>query len=105
MKTVRFRSSAIAWVDTYIREYGDYFFGLFTNTGIFSEATIRENYVREAKDRRDDLFNKVVERLSIPSVLGRTPSDTLLFAWKSKTVYLAWIDEWSHRIVTDIQIR
>lgn len=93
MKTVRFRNSAVAGVDAYIYGYADYFFDLFTNTGIFSEATIQENYVREARGRRDDLFEKIVERLSGTSVLGRTPSDTLLFAWKSKTVYLAWTDE------------
>lgn len=93
MKTVRFRDSAVAGVDAYIYGYADYFFDLFTNTGIFSEATIRESYVREAKSRRDDLFEKIVERLSGTSVLGRTSSDTLLFAWKSKTVYLAWADE------------
>lgn len=63
------------------------------NTGIFNEATIRENYVREAKNRRDDLLARIMEKLSEPSVLGRTQSDTLLFAWKSKTVYLAWVDE------------
>lgn len=93
MKTVRFRDSAVAGVDSYIHGYADYFFDLFTNTGIFSESTIRENYVREARGRRDDLFEKIVERLSGASVLGRTPSDTLLFAWKSKTVYLTWTDE------------
>ncbi len=49
MKIVLFQDNNIEAVDRYINHYEEYFFDLFTDTGIFSEETIRGNYVREAK--------------------------------------------------------
>ncbi len=77
MKTILFQNNSIESIDHYINQYEAYFFNLFTDTGIFSEANIRENYVREAKNRRNDIFDRIVQRLSPNSILGRTPENTL----------------------------
>lgn len=93
MKTVLFQDNCIESVDRYIDRYEEYFFDLFTDTGIFNEETIRENYVREAKNRRDDIFHSIIQRLSPDIVLGRTPENKLFLPWRSKVLLIAWKDE------------
>lgn len=93
MKIILFQDNSIENIDRYIDRYEEYFFNLFTNTGLFNEQNIRENYIREAKNRRDDIFDRIVKRLSPDIVLGRTPENTLFLPWRSKILSITWRDE------------
>ncbi len=104
MKTILFHERSIQTIDTYIDRYEAYFFDLFTDTGLFNEETIRENYMKEARNRRDDIFERIIARFSPEIVLGRTPENTLFLPWRSKVLFVTWQDEGEIRVITDLKI-
>ncbi len=104
MKIILFQDNCLETIDRYIDKYEEYFFNLFTNTGIFNEETIRENYVREAKNRRNSIIDLIIKTLSTDLVFGRTLDNTIFISWKSKILFIAWEDRWNKRILTDLII-
>lgn len=105
MKKILLHDSVIIAVDTYIRNYSAYFLGLYTDTGIFSEAQILEYYEKEAKNREAELYNLIKTRFSPDIVLGRTMSNTLLLPWRAKTLFVVWQDDEDTRVLMDLTIR
>ncbi len=105
MKKILLHDSVISAVDTYIRNYSTYFLGLYTDTGIFSEAQILEYYEKEAQNREEELYNLIKTRFSPDVVLGRTMSNTLLLPWRTKTLFILWQDYEDVRVLMDMTIR
>jgi hypothetical protein len=56
MWTVVFTEDSLKILDTYIEEYQDYFLNRYSDTGIWSEYTIRENYKKEAQSLYDAIY-------------------------------------------------
>ncbi len=105
MYNVEFNEWVIINIDTYIYHYKKYFIDLYSDTGIFSEEIIIQKYIEEAKLRHREIFNIIQKRLHYDSVLWSTPSNTLRISWRSKTLLVAWQDEWNMRIVTECIIQ
>ena len=105
MKKIQLRDKVIHAIDTYIENYANYFFALYSDTGIFSENQILEIYQNEANNREQELHKKIKDIFSSNIVLGRTGENTLFLQWRSKTLYFTWIDEGDTRIITELIIR
>ena len=105
MKKIILEPNALYNIEMYMYRYREYFEHLYTDTGIFDEKKILDTYRQQDKKRKREILSTIQEKLSTETVFGRTPSDTLLFTWRSKTIILAWRDDRETRFVTDVQIR
>jgi hypothetical protein len=104
MRKVIFSEDVIASIDRYIFQYKQYFRDLYSDTGIFSEETILEQYEKEAKARHREIFARIVDRLGEDTVYGRTPDNVLLISWRSKTLRIRWEDEGDIRKIEELLI-
>ncbi len=93
MKKVFLHREVIASIDTYISSYLDYYVSLYSDTGIFSEEIIIEQYQKEARERYREIRSRITEYFSPDIILGRTPDNTLFLPWRSKTLFITWEDE------------
>lgn len=105
MRNIIYSDKVILSVDDYIYWYKKYFYSLYSDTGIFSEQLILDRYEEEAKSRHREIFDCIHTSLSMEVVLGRTSDNTLFLPWRSKILWLSWVDENNTRIVTDLIIR
>lgn len=105
MKEIQLQDNVIRAVDIYIENYSNYFLGLYTDTGIFSEDQILEYYEKEAQNREKELYSLMKTTFSPEIVLGRTIKNTLFMTWRSKTLFVAWQDKENVRILADLVIR
>ena len=73
MFNVLYTESARTALDTYFDSFKNYYTSLYSDTGIFSENLIQENYIKVA----DDLFNiidtYIEKRLCTDEVFGKRP--------------------------------
>ncbi len=68
-----FTSESLYILDEYIENYQDYFLGQFSDTGIWSEFTIRQNYEQEAITLYDELYNHILSSMK-RELIGYEPS-------------------------------
>ncbi len=93
MKKVFLHREVITSIDIYISSYLDYYVSLYSDTGIFSEEIIIEQYQKEARERYREIRSRITEYFSPDIILGRTPDNTLFLPWRSKTLFITWEDE------------
>ena len=105
MRKIEYTTNPINAIDTYTIQYREYYEDLYSDTGIYGERQIVENYLQSAIDRQAEIYDLIEQRLSPDIVLGRTIENTLFLSWRSKTLFIAWEDEWRIRLVTDLLIR
>lgn len=75
MPKVIFSKSADAAIETFIHQYVDSFVRLYTDTGIWSNRDILENYILGAEGIYREIRSAITEKLSSEKVLGRKPSE------------------------------
>ena len=105
MRKIEYTTNPINAIDTYTIQYREYYEDLYSDTGIYGERQIVENYLQSAIDRQAEIYDLIEQRLSPDIVLGRTIENTLFLSWRSKTLFIAWEDEWDVRVMTDLLIR
>jgi hypothetical protein len=93
MRRIEISSKAQFAILSYISNYRSYYRDLYTNTGIFSEKDLVQQFEKNAREREVELFALIRERLSPESVLGRSTENTLFMEWKSKIFMFPWYDE------------
>ncbi len=104
-KNVTLSHASIKSIDTYIANYKGYFRELYVDTGIWWEDIIIENYLKESRARKDEIYDLLERRLSSETVLWRTPNNTLFLGWRSKILFVEWEDHWEDRAITTLSIR
>jgi hypothetical protein len=62
------------------------------------------NYAKEARLRHREIIDTIERRLSPDIVFGRTLVDSLLLPWRSKVIFIAWEDNDTERIITELDI-
>jgi len=77
MYKILYRQQPIDRINGYSKRYREYYEERFTDTGIFSESILRDMYVTQSLDRRDELFTLIEEKLMIDNIFGRTQDNTL----------------------------
>ncbi len=105
MRKIEYTTNPINAIDTYTIQYREYYEDLYSDTGIYGEHQIIENYLQSAIDRQAEIYDLIEQRLSPDIALGRTLENTLFLSWRSKTLFIAWEDEWDIRLVTDLLIK
>ncbi|MDP2103288.1 MAG: hypothetical protein Q8K26_00010 [Candidatus Gracilibacteria bacterium] len=105
MYRVQYSEEVRTSIKEYSRRYREYFEELYSDTGIWSEEQILDQYRKEALQRRAEIIALLDDRLSVDVVLGRTPQNTAIFLWRSKIILVSWQDYRSDRIITHISIR
>lgn len=93
MRKIEYTTNPINAIDTYTIQYREYYEDLYSDTGIYGERQIVENYLQSAIDRQAEIYDLIEQRLSPDIVLGRTIENTLFLSWRSKTLFIAWEDE------------
>jgi hypothetical protein len=93
MSKIEYTINPINIIDTYTIQYREYYEDLYSDTGIYGERQIIENYLQSAIDRQAEIYDLIEQRLSPDIVLGRTIENTLFLSWRSKTLFVAWEDE------------
>lgn len=93
MRKIEYITNPINAIDTYTIQYREYYEDLYSDTGIYGERQIIENYLQSAIDRQVEIYDLIEQRLSPDIVLGRTIENTLFLSWRSKTLFIAWEDE------------
>ena len=74
MPKIIFSESADAAIEIFIHQYVDSFVKLYTDTGIWSNKNILENYILGAEGIYREIRGAIIEKLSSEKVLGRKPS-------------------------------
>lgn len=72
---VRFSEKAVAALTDYVDAYRRGYCELFSDTGIWSEQAIIEQYERASQSLFDSLFSSIKQLLSATTVLGRNISN------------------------------
>ena len=93
MKKLVLQDNVIFEVDRYIRQYNEYFHRLYSDTGIFDLEQILASYDTEANNRREEISILIEKHFSDEIVYGRTGQNTLFLPWRSKTLWISWVDE------------
>ncbi len=93
MRKIEYTTNPINAINTYTIQYREYYEDLYSDTGIYGERQIVENYLQSAIDRQAEIYDLIEQRLSPDIVLGRTIENTLFLSWRSKTLFIAWEDE------------
>ncbi len=105
MKRLILQDNVLHAIDTYIENYTNYFYNLYTDTWIFSEDMILALYKDEALLRKGELENLISTKFSPDIIQGRTLDNTLHISWRSKILFIAWEDIWNKRIITRLIIK
>ena len=77
MLKIRFTEKAIIDVEVFIRNYKESFLRLYGDSGIWSEAAIRNMYVKSADELREEIINGIIGKLNKSKVLGRKEHDAM----------------------------
>ncbi len=103
MYKVVFDVRALLGVDQYIEQYTKYYEHLYSDSGIWSEDQIIEQYRLEWYARYDEIIDTITMTLQTDVVSYM--QDKTLIRWRTKVILLSFQDIWDLRRVIEIEIR
>jgi len=103
MFRVKFSDASTHSIQKYVDNYLNYFEELYSDSGIWSHKKIIEWYINESLQRYNEIANIIEEKLErdIISYL----KNSVIINWRSKILFVTFIEKWKTRIITDIEIR
>ncbi|MDD5197242.1 MAG: hypothetical protein PHN60_00055 [Candidatus Gracilibacteria bacterium] len=93
MFKVYFSRESSARLARYIIQYREYYENLYRDSGIWSEDQIIDGYIAESKQRKNEIITLITTRLSQEVVLGKTLLNTIILPWRSKYIFLEWVED------------
>lgn len=90
MYKVILSEDTIMIIDKYSLKYREYFEELYSDTGIWAENQILDQYRKESLQRRQEIIYLLADKLSKDTILGRTSENTTVFSWRSKLLLVSW---------------
>lgn len=90
-------------LENYIDMYLKYYETIFSDTGIWSQDAIIENYKLDSQKRYTEIVDIIEKKLSNP-IISYQDNSTII-RWRSKILLVSFRDEWDSRIITDLEIR
>ena len=103
MPKVIFENTALEGINQYIERYTLYFEELYSDTGLWWEREIIENYKKEGYARYDAIIDMIESTVS-NDIVSYTQSETHI-RWKSKILLVQFRDKEDVRIIEKIEIR
>jgi|GEM_PF-1029603 len=105
MRNLYFSQKVFETIDEHVYQYRRYFYDLYSDTGIWSEADILEYYARAAVLRRIEIIHLIKSRLNDQPVMGHSGNQTVKILWKKKILLVSWEDEdIENRMITNLEI-
>lgn len=104
MKQILLQDNVIHTIDAYIENYKSIFHHIYDDTGLFGLQQIMDSYEMAAEYRRQELTDLIIQRFAPEIILGRTPGNTILLPWRTKTLWISWEDDTNSRIIIDLII-
>jgi len=101
MLNVRFRDKAIIDLQVFIRNYEESFLHLYNDSGIWSENTIKDIYIKSALELYERIRDNIVLKLSKKRVLGRKKHELMIeidFYVGSRLVIVLFSDDRANNI-------
>ncbi len=92
-------------INLYATYYRKYYTDFYKDGGIWSEDQIIANYVSEALRRQDEIYERIIERLSMDPVFGKTSDTTITLPWRSHYLIITWEDDGDTRKINHLEIR
>ena len=90
MRKIAYDAHALDNLERYIVAYRRYFSQFYSDTGIWSESRIREQYEQIAEEKYGEILTLVERNLTNDSVLGRKDDNVATFSWRTKMVLVSW---------------
>lgn len=85
-------------IDRYIHAYEFFFEKLYEDTGIWSEDQIRENYRKQARERKEKVLGKLQFVFSQEIILGRTSETTHIILFENKVLIVTYSEDENERL-------
>lgn len=92
-------------IDLYATHYRKYYSDFYKDGGIWAEDQIIGNYIYEALRRQDEIYECIMDRLSVDPVFGKTSDTTITLPWRSHYLLITWEDSGDMRKITHLEIR
>ena len=105
MRNILFTANAQWDISLYTRRYREYYEELYRDSGIWAEDQIIDGYIRESITREDEIYRAILDRLSVKYDIIDPTSQKIWVRWRSKYVFIDWVDREDDRIITHIEIR
>ncbi|MCH8518307.1 hypothetical protein LAT59_00890 [Candidatus Gracilibacteria bacterium] len=105
MYKVEFEEGVYDYLTAYFTSFCRYYESLYEDSGLWNEDMIIDGYVREANLRKDDIIFSLEKYLSQDIILGRRTDSESIYRWRTKYIFITWIQEGNMRIVKHIEIR
>lgn len=103
MFKVILNKNTIKKLQSYSKNYRNYFEEIYSDTWIWNEDTIIESYLKESIFRYEEIKTKIISRLS-DSIITRKNNQAII-RWRSKILIISFQDSWDTRTITDLEIR
>lgn len=105
MHKILISSSVQERIDLYATHYRKYYSDFYKDGGIWAEDLIIENYISESLRRQDEIYQRIIDRLSIDPVFGKTSDNTIILPWRSHYLTITWEDDGDIRKITHLEVR
>ncbi len=92
-------------INLYATYYRKYYSDFYKDGGIWAEDIIIENYISESIRRQDEIYERIMDRLSIDPIFGKTPDNTVVIPWRSHYLVITWEDDDDIRKIINLEIR
>ena len=90
MYNIVYLPESLLSIERYIIAYRDYFLEIYSDTGIWSETEIKEQYILMSDARHEEILSLIEERLTADSVIGQSHANSVKIPWRSKFLLVSW---------------
>lgn len=104
MYNIVYLPESLLSIEWYIIAYRDYFLEIYSDTGIWSEKEIKEQYILISDARHEEILTLIEERLPPDAVIGQSAENRVKIPWRSKFLVVSWKEEKNTREITHIDI-
>jgi hypothetical protein len=92
-------------INLYSTYYRKYYSDFYRDGGIWSEDLIIENYISESIRRQDEIYERIMDRLSMDPVFGKMSDNTITIPWRSHYLVISWEDDGDIRKIINLEIK
>ena len=107
MYKVKFNISVQEYLSGYFKLYRKYYEDLYKDSWLWNEDQIINWYIQESIKRKEEIIDLLEESISNEKILWRTFKNTLFIKWKTKYIFIKWMEKENikTRYIISIEIR
>lgn len=91
----------------YFEYYRKYYEELYSDTWLWNEEQIIDWYVREAKNRKEEIIKLIEKNFSENEILWKSLENTIFLRWRTKYIFIEWKENKKSKIryILKLEIR